>query len=67
MGHYFTMHMFFRKVLIHFFVKGTSKSMEGFGANEIMNQAKREGIDIAVQWQDSDASFAKRIQFRIAK
>ena len=45
-----------------FLYEGTSKSMEGFAANEIMNQAKREGMDIAVQWQDSDASCAKSIQ-----
>ena len=32
--------------------EGTSKSMERFAANEI---TKREGMDIAVQWQDSNA------------
>ena len=30
--------------------KGTSKSMEGFAAREILMQAKKEGMEIAVQW-----------------
>ena len=42
--------------------QGTSKSMEGFAARKIMQQAKAEGVNIAVQWQDSDASSAKSIK-----
>lgn len=41
---------------------GTSKSMEGFAARRIMTLAKEEGMNIAVQWQDSDASSAKHIK-----
>ena len=39
--------------------KGTSKSMEGFAAREIMMQAKKEGMEIAIQWQDSDSYTSK--------
>lgn len=42
--------------------KGTSKSMEGYAALKIMKEAKEEGMNIAVQWQDSDASSAKSIK-----
>ena len=41
--------------------KGTSKSMEGFAAQVVMNQAREEGMKIAVHWQDSDSSSAKPI------
>lgn len=42
--------------------KGTSKSMEGFAACELMMQAKKEGMEIAVQWQDSDSSSSKTVK-----
>ena len=41
--------------------KGTSKSMEGFAVQEVMNQAKEEGMKLAVHWQDSDSSAAKPV------
>ena len=50
------------KVINDDLYQGTSKSMEGYAAREIMKVAKQEGINIAVQWQDSDASSAKSIK-----
>ena len=41
--------------------KGTSKSMEGFAAREVMHQAREEGMKLAVRWQDSDSSSAKPV------
>ena len=41
--------------------KGTSKSMEGFAAREVMHQARGEGMKLAVHWQDSDSSSAKPV------
>ena len=41
--------------------KGTSKSMEGFAAREVMHQAREEGMKLAVHWQDSDSSSAKPV------
>ena len=41
--------------------KGTSKSMEGFAAREVMNRAREEGMKLAVHWQDSDSSSAKPV------
>ena len=41
--------------------KGTSKSMEGFAARDVMKRAREEGMKIAVHWQDSDSSSAKPI------
>ena len=41
--------------------KGTSKSMEGFAAWEVMHQAREEGMKLAVHWQDSDSSSAKPV------
>ena len=41
--------------------KGTSKSMEGFAAQEVMHQAREEGMKLAVHWQDSDLSSAKPV------
>ena len=39
--------------------QGTSKAAEGYGANLIAKQAKDEGMDIAVHWQDNDSSSGK--------
>ena len=41
--------------------KGTSKSMEGFAAQEVMHQAREEGMKLAVHWQDSDSSSANAV------
>ena len=41
--------------------KGTSKSMEGFAAREVMHRAREEGMKLAVHWQDSDSSSAKPV------
>ena len=41
--------------------KGTSKSMEGFAAREVMHRAREEGMKLAVHWQDSDSSSAKAV------
>ena len=50
------------KVIEKDLYQGTSKSMEGFSAREIMTQAKNDGMEISVNWQDSDASSAKCIK-----
>ena len=39
--------------------KGTSKSAEGYAAHVTFERAKKEGMDIAVHWQDADSSSAK--------
>ena len=35
---------------------GTSKSAEGYGAMELFQKAKEEGLQIAVHWQDADST-----------
>jgi len=42
--------------------KGTSKSMEGYAVRKMMKIAKDDGMNIAVQWQDSDASSSKHVK-----
>ena len=41
--------------------RGTSKSAEGYGARQLYSLAKKEGMDVAVQWQDGDSSSANVI------
>ncbi|EDO39153.1 predicted protein [Nematostella vectensis] len=41
--------------------KGTAKSMEGVLAEECYRQAKNEGCDIAVVWQDGDSTAKKSV------
>ena len=38
---------------------GTSKSAEGYAARETFQKAKKEGMQVAVHWQDADSSSAK--------
>ena len=40
---------------------GTSTSAEGYLAEKLFQQAKDEGCQVAVNWQDSDSSSAKSI------
>ena len=40
--------------------KGTSKSAEGYGAMELFQKAKEEGLQIAVHWQDADSTASSR-------
>ena len=42
--------------------KGTSKSMEGYGATQLMRKAKEEGLNIKVHWQDADSSASKYVK-----
>ena len=42
--------------------EGTAKSMEGMLADECYKQAKDEGCDIAVVWQDGDSSSQKSVE-----
>ena len=42
--------------------KGTSKSMEGYGATQLMKKAKEEGLNIKVHWQDADSSASKHVK-----
>ena len=41
---------------------GTAKSMEGILADECYEQAKREGFDIEVVWQDGDSNSQKLVE-----
>ena len=41
---------------------GTSKSAEGYLAENLFQQAKDEGCQIAVNWQDSDSSATKSVK-----
>ena len=43
-------------------MKGSSKSMEGFGIGEVFDQLKASGIDVAYNIQDGDASSKKSVQ-----
>ena len=45
--------------------EGTSKSMEGFLAEECYKQAKEEGCKVEVVWQDGDSSAAKAVSKQI--
>ena len=36
--------------------QGTSKGAEGYAARLTFKQAKEEGMNVAVQWQDADSS-----------
>ena len=42
--------------------QGTSKSAEGYAARETFQRAKREGLDLAVHWQDADSSSANAVR-----
>ena len=42
--------------------EGTSKSAEGHSTEEAFVQAKEEGMQIKIHWQDADSSSAKAIQ-----
>ena len=42
--------------------KGTSKSMEGYGATQLMRKAKEEGLNIKVHWQDADSSASTNVK-----
>ena len=42
--------------------KGTSKSMEGYGATQLIRKAKEEGLNIKVHWQDADSSASKHVK-----
>jgi len=42
--------------------QGTAKSMEGILADECYQQAKNEGCEIAVVWQDGDSSSQKSVE-----
>jgi len=42
--------------------EGTAKSMEGMLADEWYKQAKDEGCDIVVVWQDGDSSSQKSVE-----
>ena len=42
--------------------EGTSKSAEGHSTKEAFVQAKEEGMQIEIHWQDADSSSAKAIQ-----
>ena len=39
---------------------GTSKSVKGYGAMELFQKAKEEGLQIAVHWQDVDSTASSR-------
>ena len=41
---------------------GTSKSAEGYAARVTFQQAKEEGMDVAIHWQDADSSSAKAVR-----
>ena len=41
--------------------QGTSKGAEGYAARLTFKQAKEEGMNIAVQWQDADSSSANAV------
>ena len=42
--------------------RGTSKSAEGFAARVTFQKAKKEGMHVAVHWQDADSSSAKAVR-----
>ena len=42
--------------------RGTSKSAEGYGAEICFNQARQEGMKIAIHWQDADSSSKKAVR-----
>ena len=42
--------------------RGTSKSSEGFAARVTFQKAKKEGMHVAVHWQDADSSSAKAVR-----
>ena len=41
--------------------KGTSKSAEGYAARLTFGEAKKEGMNITIQWQDADSSSSKAV------
>ena len=41
--------------------RGMAKSAEGHLAGKLFQQAKEEGCQVSVNWQDSDSSSAKAI------
>ena len=41
--------------------QGTSKSAEGYSARVLFQTAKKEGLDIAIHWQDADSSSSKSV------
>ena len=41
--------------------QGSSKGAEGYGASQTFKQAKDDGMNIAVQWQDADSSSSKAV------
>lgn len=56
---FFTCQKGFDQVIQKDLYEGTSKSMEGYAARQVMKIAKEEGIHIEVQWQDSDAKIIR--------
>lgn len=42
--------------------QGTSKAAEGYAARETFDRAKREGLEVAVHWQDADSSSANAVR-----
>ena len=42
--------------------KGTSKSAEGYSARELLQNAKQEGLNIAIHWQDAESSSGKSVE-----
>ena len=42
--------------------KGTSKSAEGYAARLTFGEAKKEGMNVAIQWQDADSSSSKAVK-----
>ena len=43
--------------------QGTAQSAEGHLSQKLWAQAKEEGLNVAINWQDADSSSAKRFQY----